>query len=239
MNIRPSLIINGVSSQSITGLLITELAPISKPPVRVLTEVIDGKDGDNSTKLGYGAYDKPVKIALAGNYDVDEVIKYFDSEGVVTFSNEPDKYYNFAIYEQIDLERLLRFKTAEVLFHVQPFKFSTLESELVFTISSNPATVKVFNSGNKNSKPNLTFTGSGNVTVKLNNYNILALALGDTSQTIIIDLEKMNAYGLNGTLLNRLVTGDYDKIEFKQGNNNLTVTGSITSVKVNKYSRWI
>ena len=97
----------------------------------------------------------------------------------------------------------------------------------------------MFNSGNKNSKPNLTFTGSGNVTVKLNNYNILALALGDTSQTIIIDLEKMNAYGLDGTLLNRLVTGDYDKIDFKQGNNNLTVTGSITSVKVNKYSRWI
>ena len=47
MNIRPSLIINGVSSQSITGLLVTELAPITKPPVRVLTEVIDGKDCDN------------------------------------------------------------------------------------------------------------------------------------------------------------------------------------------------
>lgn len=239
MNIRPSLIINGVSSQTITGLLITELAPISKPLVRTLNEVIDGKDGDSSIKLGYSAYDKPVKIALAGNYDVDEVIKYFDSEGVVIFSNEPTKYYRFEIFEQIDLERLLRFKTGEILFHVQPFKFSTLEQELVFTISSNPATVSVFNSGNKESKPTITITGSGNVTVALNNRNILALALGDTSQTIIIDLEKMNAYGLDGTLLNRLVTGDYDKINFIQGNNNLTVTGSVTSVKVDKYSRWI
>lgn len=119
--------LNGVRSNSITGLLIQSLPPISKPLIRTQVEEIDGRDGDIITKLGYSAYDKEIEIGLRGNFDVDDVIAYFDSEGIVTFSNEPDKYYHYQIIEQIDFERLVRFRTAKVTFHVQPFKYSTVE----------------------------------------------------------------------------------------------------------------
>lgn len=239
MNIRPYLIINGISSQSIQGLLITELAPISKPQQRTQVEVIDGRDGDIVTPLGFAAYDKPVKIGLTYNYNIDDIIDFFNTEGKVVFSNEPDKYYRFAIYEQIDFEKLIRFKTAEVTFHVQPFKYSDSEAEKTYSISGDPSEIQVRNSGNIYSKPTITITGSGVVTVSLNGSQLLSIELGDTSQTIIINSEQMNAYGVDNTLLNRLVTGNYDNIKFKVGVNTISISGNVSTVKVDNYSRWI
>ena len=128
------IILNGVKSTDIRGLLIQSLPPISKPLIRTQIEEIDGRDGDIVTKLGYAAYDKEMQIGLHGDYDVDEVIKYFDSQGTVTFSNESDKYYYYQIIEQIDFERLIRFRTAKVVFHVQPFKYSTVDQK--FTLNN-------------------------------------------------------------------------------------------------------
>ena len=239
MYIRPYIILNGVSSLNLTGLLITELPPITKPLKRTKVDVIDGRDGDIVTELGYSAYDKVVKIGLTANYDIDAIIKYFNSEGVVIFSNEPDKYYRYAIYEQIDFERLLRFKTAEVTLHVQPFKYSTSELEQEFTLSSSPNTVKIFNAGNIYSRPIIKVTGTGSITLALNGADILVMDLGDTSQTITIDAEAMNAYYSDDTLANRIVTGNYDNIRLKIGSNTFTLTGNATGFKINNYSRWI
>lgn len=237
--INPTITINGVSSDTITGLLITELPPISKPLMRTQTEAIDGRDGDQTIELGFSAYDKPVKIALTYGYDVDAVIKFFNSKGVVTFSNEPDKYYNFAIFEQIDFEKLLRFKTAEVLMHVQPFKRSLTETELTFNITDNPQSVSVTNIGNYYSRPTIKITGLGAVNLSVNGAQMLAIELGETSQEIIIDCEAMNAYSATGVLLNRLVTGNYDNIKFGIGSNVVTVSGDVSKLKISNYSRWL
>lgn len=239
MYIRPYVIINGVNSTTITGLLVTDLGVISKPLVRTLVEEVDGRDGDIVTPLGFSATDRVIKIGLTNNYDIDEVINYFNSEGVITFSNEPDKYYRFAIYEQIDFERLIRFKTAEVTLHLQPFKFSVDEREQETTISTSPATVNVYNSGNYYARPIIKITGSGDITVSLNNSQVLALALGSNSRTIIIDCEQMNAYAEDNTLLNRLVTGNYDNIKIAVGANAFTLSGSVTKFVIDKFSRWI
>jgi phage-related protein len=131
------IILNGVSSTTINGLLIQSLPPISKPRIRTNVEEIDGRDGDIVTTLGYGAYDKEFKIGLYGSYDVNEIISYFNSQGTVTFSNEDDKYYNYQIIEQIDFDRLIRFKEATVKMHVQPFKYSAEENEKIFNINNN------------------------------------------------------------------------------------------------------
>lgn len=127
------LVLNGIKSTSVKGLLIQSLPPISKPQIRTSIETIDGRDGDIVTKLGYSAYDKEVSIGLHGDFDIDDAIRYFDSEGTVVFSNEPDKYYKYQILEQIDFERLIRFRTATVKFHVQPFKYDDVAKEISIT----------------------------------------------------------------------------------------------------------
>lgn len=127
------VIINGKRSDSITGLLIQNLPPISKPLLRTEIEEIDGRDGDIVTPLGYSAYEKDMTIGLYGKFDINKVISFFDSKGTVIFSNEADKIYRFQIIEQIDFERLIRFRTATVTFHVQPFKLSAVDGVYTYT----------------------------------------------------------------------------------------------------------
>lgn len=119
--------LNGEKSTSVKGLIIQSLPPITKPKVRTSIEEIDGRDGDIVTKLGYEAYDKEVSVGLHGDFDIDDAIAFFDSEGEVVFGNEPDKYYRYQILEQIDFERLVRFRTAKVKMHVQPFKYDVVD----------------------------------------------------------------------------------------------------------------
>ena len=130
------IILNGKKSNAIDGLLIQSLPPISKPLKRTQIEQIDGRDGDIVTVLGYAAYNKQITIGLHDNYNIDDVIAYFDSEGTVIFSNEPSKYYYYQILDQIDFERLIRFKKATVTLHVQPFKYSAVEKPLSFHIDT-------------------------------------------------------------------------------------------------------
>lgn len=237
----PYIIINGVSSKNINGLLIQKLPPISKPKKRTSIEEIDGRDGDVVTTLGYAAYDKPITIGLRGEYNVDDVIEYFNTSGKVTFSNELDKYYNFAIYDTIDFNKLVRFKTANINLHVQPFKYSLDEPPIKWTNASTQtiANISVRNTGNYFSKPKLTITGSNTITVYLGNTQIFSIELSAAGETIIIDAAEMNATDPDGNYLNRQVTGDYDNFRLATGVNNLRVTGTLTSVTLDNYSRWI
>ena len=233
---RDYIILNGTSSQTIPGLLIQNLPPISKPRQRVEIEEIDGRDGDIITYLGYGAYDKEFKIGLYASYNVDEIISYFNSEGTVIFSNEEDKYYNYQIIEQIDFDKLLRYKEATVKMHVQPFKYSAEDNQKVFSIDGTTS-ISIRNSGNIYSRPVLTITGSGSIDLYLNGNQLFVINMGDYT-SITIDTNLMNAYN-GSTLLNRNITGSYDNFKLNVGNNTISWSGSITQIEIDNYSRWI
>ena len=238
---RNYIILNGQNSNEITGLLIQSLPPISKPKIRANIEEIDGRDGDIITKLGYSAYNKEITIGLYGNYDVDDVIAYFTNNqyGKVTFSNEPDKYYNYEIVEQIDFERLMRFKTAKVQMHIQPFKYSNIETTKNFNITSQTS-INITNTGNYISKPVITITGTGTINLSLNNEQLFVINIGDTSTQIALDINNMNAYNpTNDNYMNRSVTGNYDNFALKVGTNTISWTGTITQIQIENYSRWI
>lgn len=233
---RNYIILNGISSLTISGLLIQSLPPISKPKQRVEVEEIDGRDGDIVTYLGYGAYEKDFKIGLYGSYDIDEIIDYFNSQGTVTFSNEEDKYYNYQIIEQIDFNKLLRYKEATVKMHIQPFKYSAEDNQKVFNIDDE-TNIIIRNDGNIYSRPVLTITGTGDIDLYLNEVQVFAISMGSYT-SITIDTNNMNAYN-GGILLNRNVTGNYDNFKLNVGKNTISWSGSITQIEIDNYSRWI
>lgn len=232
---RNYVIQNGKDSRYIKGLLIQELPPITKPLMRTSIEQIDGRDGDVITRLGYSAYNKKMKIGLFGEYDIDDIITYFNSSGTVTFSNEPEKYYVYDILDAIDYERLMRFRTAEITYHVQPFKYSNIEKLKVFSNPTSDITIR--NNGNYVSKPIIHIKGTGTINLSLNGVQLFRIDLS-TTNSITIDTGRLEAY--NGdVLMNRYVVGDYDKFVLKVGPNSVSWDGQLTYIAFEKLSRWI
>lgn len=230
------IILNGVKNTYIQGLMIQALPSITKPQIRTNIETIDGRDGDIITKLGYSAYDKQLLIGLYGDYNIDEVIEYFNSEGTVTFSNEDDKYYKYQILESIDFERLIRYRQATVTLHVQPFKYSLSEGEPEYLVR-NDSEVQINNSGNIFSKPIITLTGSDTCGIYLNSSQVFSIEFG-TDDSITIDTEALEAYS-GTTLKNRIVTGNYDDFYLRVGVNRIAFTGDVQNFSIKNYSRWL
>lgn len=229
------VIINGVNSSTKNGLAIKELPPITKPLMRTTIETIDGRDGDVITELGYSAYDKEMEIGLYGDYNINDIITFFNQKGTIVFSNEPDKYYKFEILNQINYEKLLKFKTATVVFHCQPFKYKLNETPQSLSTGENT----VINAGNIYAKPTLAITGSGTIEVELGEVQIFEIDLGEGS-SIVIDTNLLEAYNpTDSSLMNRQVIGDYDVFKLQSGNNTITLTGTITAATITNYTRWL
>lgn len=227
------IIFKGICSKDIEGLLISELPTITKPKMRTLITKIDGRDGDIIDELGYESYTKTLSIGLTRNFDIDKIINYFNGSGNLILSNESDKYYKATILEQIDYERLLRFKKAKVKFHVQPFKYKVNEPPFVFDVT-NCNEIKVANQGLEISKPIITLYGSGLISIKINNNYIFQIDIDD--EFVIIDSLEENAYK-NSELKNRLMNGDFPTL--KSGINIITWSGNLSKIKIDAQSRWL
>lgn len=233
---RPWLIINGKPSYGVDGLIITSLPPITKPAMRYNAEEIDGRDGDIITTLGYQSYDKTLSIGLHSNFDIDKVIEFFATSGTITFSNEPDKVYRFQQLGTIDFERLVRYRTADIKIHVQPYKTGRLQRPKVFA-GSDPHAV-VTNAGNVSAAPKLTIKASGNVGLWLDGVKILSVTnTGD--YVLVIDVAALEASTPEGALMNRHVTGDYARLALSPGRHTIKWSGTVSSLTIEDYSRWI
>ena len=201
-----SLIWRGVSSTTISGLLISELPPISKPRMRVKETIIDGRDGSTIEELGYEPYDKPVVIGLHGNFDINKVIKYFTGEGEVVFSNEPDKVYTAKIVEYIDYNRLARYRQATIIFRTQPYKHKLNEVyKAAPTSTAEGTSIVVSDSAEENLK---AFSIYGKSTQN-----------GTPTPTAPVDIVSLGADGSIGATINGI-----NLFDLKSGTVNVTTT---------------
>ena len=130
------VIINGVSSETLQGVQVLSLPPITKPRMRTSVAVIDGRPGDIVTRLGYEAYNRKIRILLHHDYDIDAISAFFNTSGTIIFSNEPDMEYEFETIDAFSFERAVRYKTADITFHVQPYKLSATEQPTTGEVST-------------------------------------------------------------------------------------------------------
>ena len=233
---RPWVLINDKPSYGVNGLIVMSLPPITKPKMRYSAEEIDGRDGDIITTLGYQAYDKTLSIGLHGNFDIDKVVEFLATSGTITFSSEPDKVYRFQQLENIDFERLVRYRTADVKLHVQPFKTGRLQRPKVFTGAD--AQAVIVNAGNVFAAPKLTIKASGNIGIYLDGSQILSVT-NSGDYTLIIDVANLEASTPEGALMNRAITGDYARLALSPGKHSIKWSGDLESLTIENYSRWI
>ena len=226
-------IYKGRNSRTFQSLVVQELPPITKPPVKYNVTTIDGKDGDIVETLGYKSYDKEISIGIKNTTELDQIIEWLTGNGELILSNEPDKYYKAQILDQVNFERLVRFRTAKIKFHVQPYKYSELEG--IQTINSESMnSITITNNGNTIAKPIITLTGIGIVDILYNNKELKFTF--DINGKATFDSEKQDVSN-SDILLNRNMIGDF--IELNVGNNVFQWAGTITKWEIQNRSRWI
>ena len=227
---------NDRDSRDINGLLICELPPITKPQMRVKETAIDGVDGSIIEELGYESYDKTIAVALKIGADVDEIIEYFTGNGKIVFSNEPNKYYIARIVKGIDYARLLRYRTAKIVLRVQPFKYDNEEFDVYADAQRQDVTV--VNDGNYISKPIITIEGEGTIILSVNDTVVCQYTFPEGESTVTLDCEKQDAY-LNSitNLRNQTMVGEFPIL--KKGANVISWSGTVESIRIKHYSRWL
>ena len=107
----------------------------------------------------------------------------------------------------------------------------------VQTVAVDDPVLKITNSGNTTAKPIMILYGTGTINLSLNGEQIFVIDLSSENY-ITIDVANMEAY-YNGILKNRLVTGNYENFVLNQGENEITFTGTLYSLTISNYSRWI
>jgi predicted phage tail component-like protein len=221
-------------SRFIRGLVICELPPITKPQMRVVETVVDGVDGSRIEELGYATYDKTLMVGITQQADINEVIKFFSGTGDVVFGNEPDKYYKATIINQIDYARLVRFRTATVVFRVQPYKYKLNESEV--KIPADNGAYYVTNAGTETSKPLIHISGGGTVECTVNGDTLFQYTFNGDDTDVYIDSELQDAY-VGSVLKNRNMMGEFPILQV--GSNEITFEGTVTAVEILARSRWL
>ena len=219
-------IFKDISSENFNNLIVENLPPIVKPPKRYELQEVDGSSKIGVNVLGYKAYEKKIPLGFT-NGDIYEVMDWLDGEGRLILSSEPDKYYNAFVSDQIDYERVLRFRKATVTFLVQPYKYATGEEETTSRV--------LINQGNTECLPLMTIYGSGNVGVFVNGVKQCDITIDGY---VTLDSEEEEAYKDNlDNRRNRVMIGKFPVLQ--PGENTLSFTGNVTNVKTLVRSRWL
>lgn len=241
---RPQFSFKGQSSESFTGFIVSELPPISKPPKRVETITIDGRDGDITEFLGYEAYNKEIQVGLSSGYDIDALFEWLDGSGDLIMNNEPDKLYKAEIIDGIDFERLVNFKKGKIKFHVQPYKYESADKIKIYSPLNSSGALSLTNKGNTQAMPDVYLNFTGTLNLRINGSYCCTITAGKTAESVTLFCEKeeirAGIYVESNSLKTFKMSGDFPVL--KKGDNEIkySVTdGNLLKIYFKKYSRWI
>lgn len=220
----------GATSDS-KNVIIESFNWFTKPQKRTDVRLIDGKDGAVVTELGYAPLVLSCVIGLKSTANVDEVIAWLDGSGVLKCSDDALKFRNAMVLEQVDYQKLIRFRKAEVEFYVKdPFRYLVTETPQV--VSTFPGAIT--NAGSVYTRPKLTIEGSGAISVTLNGTTFDYTF--PTGENVVIDCDTMDAT-YNGALRNQYMSGNFPILAV--GSNALSVSGTVTSITVTNHTRFL
>ncbi len=191
---------------------------------------ISGRHGNLTATDGtFETYILQAEFILKDISKTDKICSHFKGEGDLIFSDNLDRKYKARVNNQIEFSRIIRsLKRFAVEFEVQPFMYEAAHSLLTLTEPKS-----ILNIGTFESEPIITIYGQGDITLTINNLNLI---LNGIDGKITINSEILNVY--NDTLsLNNTMSGDFPT--FSVGNNNISWTGSVAKLEITPNWRWI
>lgn len=226
------MIFKNINSDDIDGLIICSEPPISSSAIKIQEIEIDGRDGTVVEKLGYKSYNKSIEIGLKKDANVNKILSYFSGEGELIFKNENDKVYKAAIYEKIDLEKMLRLKKGTVIFYCQPFKYKRNDTFVNVTTS-------VTNEGNILSQPIIRLEKQTNSYIDITVNKIRFKYSFNTNDTYVeIDCQQMTVLyeGLNRS---RNLEIGFEFPSLAPGTNRISINSGDPLIKIKRKDRWL
>lgn len=192
--------------------------------------VISGRHGTLTATDGtFETYILQAEFVLKDISKIDKICSHFKGEGDLIFSNNLDRKFKAKVNNQIEISRIIRdLKRFVVEFEVQPFMYEVSPAILTLTEPTS-----ILNIGTFESEPIITVYGQGDITLIINNLNII---LNAVEEKITINSEILNAY--NETLsLNNKMSGDFPI--FNTGESTISWMGSVTRLEIKPNWRWL
>lgn len=224
-------IINGKCSLEY-GIVVKELPSITIPKRRVEEVTVLGRDGVLTVSDGtYEPINKDCDVWYAGD-NPSELIDLLN-DGIVTFSNLPDRFYNMQIISEIPIDKL--FENLEygelynfsIKFRCQPFGYDVNNAEIILTESKT-----IYNYGYY-SKPIITIYGNGDINLFIDEQQV---NLKGVEEYITINSEKMRTYK-DLQRQNDKKIGNFPLL--KAGGNNISWSGNVSKVIIVPNFRWL
>lgn len=176
---------------------------------------------------------EPITInAVLGIKDktkISAAYAWLHGSGDLVFSDDLARYYKATCYADIVPEYLSqRFGKLPLKFICEPFMYNVTNTPITLTTAG-----IVTNNGTIYAQPIYKITGSGNINLVVNNET---LAIKDVDGYITIDTSRMLVYKDNNVLVNN-TTGFLPFLAV--GDNNISWTGTVSSVEITKNERWL
>lgn len=222
---------NGVKATSCRAVL-KELPSIPAPEPNFTEYEVAGKDGTIQVKDGtYKNIEIPLKFNFISHKDLwhetYRAIKkwvFSDGNGMLRFSDDAGYFYKVKRTKINTTERnSIRVGNVETVFTCEPYEYLMIGKEFLppEDVSFNPYEL---------SHPEYKITGEGNCTLTVNGKTMKA----NIGQNLTIDTDRMIAYKEDGDIINTSVTGNYDDLYLKPGENIISVSSGFSlTVKPN------
>lgn len=220
----PYFIFNSVCSIDM-GILITKLPHISRAERDFEVIEIPGRNGalyiDNKC---YKTIPYEIECTLLPGADIRRISAWLNGEGKLSTSRETDKEYDAIIRNQINFEQVYRIYNEFVIkLEVQPVAHSIDEKEINITSEADfyieQSTIEI--------KPYMKITGSGNITITLNNKSII---LKSISEYIELDCELEEAFKEQENCNNKIECEEFPILQL--GQNHISWIGTVTSILI-------
>ena len=160
------------------------------------------------------------------NANINDIKQWLLGNGELILSNQPDVFYKGYIYNQLDIETMIRFfKSFQVNFVLQPFAYSIekyvekLEGVMESDLDITDATAKMY--------PLLNIYGSEEINITINKQSLVV----HPDEYITIDCEMLEAYKDNENA-NAKVLGDIGKIVLNPGLNEIYIVGNYNKIEI-------
>lgn len=209
------------------GIIVEKTPTVPKGKKNIEIIEVEGRSGfltiDNNT---YSSFVVQIECHFdPQRFNIDEIKSFLDGVGPVSFDGKRE--YVAVIQNSISFEKVLRFKSFVIEFLCNPIAEEKAENEVIitqsnYTFSVSDANVEIY--------PELEITGSGDLSITINNktFNIL-----DADGTYYLD-SKLKVITHNN--LNAAFSMQNDFPTLIPGENNISYLGNISSFKI-KYRK--